>query len=348
MAKGIKWTKSQQKKLSTAVGKFNAKITREIKKNPQLAEYLPTRKSVTELRKNIKSSAELNRTLKEIDRIFRKDALKPVETKRGIKTTNYQIKELKLKINRMNKMREKQRKDLPDDPEYKGILGDIKKNALNPKKVDFDKLTPQGWDAFVRKIEEQSSDRYFPKRMEQYKDNYIKALTNELGPIAAKSGIVEIVKSLSPKEISEAYYSSSLLSITLIYADLEKSYLAQRIKREWLEYLKDKNINPPDTVIVTETGFVDKDKNEFYPYSDGTEMKQNFIKVPGGYVDELTGEFYPNSKQLTFTGDAYIDEKTGEYFEILDETEEYAKIKGGYVDIESGEFFPDPEEDDQE
>lgn len=295
MARSIRWTKNQQQRLSKAVGKFNRKLTMEAKRNPSLKEFLPQRLSVKELKESITTASELKRQEKAIERLFKSGALQPVTTAKGIKTTKYEIDEIKRLTRLANAVRERERKELPDDPEYKGILGSIKDNQLRPKHFDPDTLTELGWKRFVEKIKKQSRDDFLPKKYEQYKRNYLKSLENGWGPLARKSGLYKLVLSLDAATVAKGYYESGYLELKFNYNDFEARVAIAKIRDEWFKYLNNKNIEYVDTIIEMDSGYLDRETSEFFPYADGEE-NQTLVKINGGFVDPNTGEFFEDQK----------------------------------------------------
>ena len=263
----IRWTKQQRQRLSKAVGKYNAKLTRALKQNPELKDYLPARKSVADLRASIQTASDLKREEREIERLFRKGALTPVETTKGVKTTKYEIDRIKRLTDRVNRQRVKDLENVPEDAAYRGVLGAARRNELRPKVFNPDVLTTNGWDKFVELVEHQASPRYKANKMAQYKQNYLKAIENEFGDAGARSGFYQFMENLPDEVIYNGFYEAAQLDLQAIYGVKEIYERIDYIWSRWLRYLDKLGI---------------KVKNDLMPH---------YIEVEGGVVDTTTGEF---------------------------------------------------------
>lgn len=309
MAQNIKWNKNQLNRLSTAVRKFNAKLTREGNKNPDIKEYLPQRKDVSTIKDLIKTRNDLKRFEREVNRLFKPGALTKVESAKGIKTTKYEVDEVKRNIKRINKLRAEERARVPEDPAYRGVLGSVKRNTLNDKPFNFDLINPKNWNSFVGRTQEQASATYFDKKLIQYKQNYLKALDNEFGGMAKKSGIYQLVDNMPLDLIRDSYFNSALLDLQSIYWIQDAGELMYEIMNEWRFWLNNR----------------------------GIEMQNNIDMVDGGYVNKDTGEFFPTDfERKSKTGDD-VD------YSILME-----RVEGGYVNPETGEFFGDETDEEED
>lgn len=109
------WKKSDEKKLSSYVQKFNAKRTREQRKNPNMAAVLPEKLDGQLLRKNIKNRKQLNIYYKQIDR-FMKTELKIVTNSQGFAITNYELNEVRYAVQSENARRRHEQKIIDDIP----------------------------------------------------------------------------------------------------------------------------------------------------------------------------------------------------------------------------------------
>lgn len=214
----IKWRKSDRKKISNTVRQFNAKITRTLKKHPEFAPYLPKKIMVKELTANIKTRKDFNREVNSISRFLKKGAEKPFTSKSGIKTTTWERKEIGYKVAQINRQRtiEKKRANVST---YKGTMGSIQANNLNPKKYNIDKIRPQEWDKFIETVEKQVKSNYNYDKMERYKENYIKGLYNVFG--AKGNKIIRIVENIPPDKFTDLFYNDPVLQLDFIYDPIE-------------------------------------------------------------------------------------------------------------------------------
>lgn len=214
----IKWRESDEKELSKAVRKFNAKRTRLLKQVPELEEFLPPKQSVKTLRESIKTRRDFRNEINSIERFMQKGAEKPIVTAEGVKTTAYEKKELGIKIRAINARRAAERKRANVSTE-KGTMGTIRANNLQPKQVNIDKIKKSDWNKFVESVEKQARDNYSQEKYERYKENFIKGLENAFGESGAE--LVALAEQIDPETLSQMYFDDPILQIDFIYDPLE-------------------------------------------------------------------------------------------------------------------------------
>lgn len=235
----IRWTKNQKEKLRRAVQRFNAKITREIKKNPKAVDYLPQRVSVKDLKEDIGTARDLNVYVKSVDRIFRKGALEPVKNEQGITTTRYALKEASNKVRRLNIRRAYERKVI-GDTRGKGIDRAVEDLALKPKKFNFEKMSKRDWEAFQRNVWKMSRETFVNERDILYKQNYNKALIDNMGAYGEE--LVDLLEDVDSDIIAQARLENPNLNIDFIYDPLEQNAKNEIIYNDWIEYLTDNDL----------------------------------------------------------------------------------------------------------
>ena len=106
----IRWRRSDEQELRRVVKNFNSKLSRIIKKNPEIANYLPDRQSYKDLRESITSRQEFNRHLASLKRFSTKGAENIVVSKTGLKTTAWERKEVGIQVAIINRERTRKRK----------------------------------------------------------------------------------------------------------------------------------------------------------------------------------------------------------------------------------------------
>lgn len=214
----IKWRPTDEKELAKTVRKFNAKRTRLIKQVPELEDFLPAKKSVKEIRNNITTRQDFKREINSIERFMRKGAEKPIVTKEGIKTTQYEKRELQIKVQQINKRRKQELKLLNPSIE-KGNLHTVQELNLAPQKFNLDKMKKADWEGFKRRIDKQSRSSYYNEKYERYKENYMKGIENVFG--IAGEPIIELVKKMTGEQLTEAFYNDVVLEINFIYDPID-------------------------------------------------------------------------------------------------------------------------------
>lgn len=214
----IKWRNKDKTRLSNTVRQFNAKITRMLKKNPELAPYLPERLTVQGLRDKIQTRQDFNREIKSARRFLKPGAETPVTSATGIRTTRWEKREIGIKVGVINQRRNRELKKMNPTTE-KGTMGTIRENNLRPKKYDIDKIKASDWDMFVYGVEKQIMSGYTAQKNELYKQNFIKAVKTAFGSKGTE--IVEMAQSIPADILVELYYNDPVLQVEFIYNPLE-------------------------------------------------------------------------------------------------------------------------------
>lgn len=214
----IKWRNEDKTRLSNTVRQFNAKITRTLKKNPELAPYLPERLTVQGLRDKIQTRQDFNREVKSARRFLKPAAETPVTSATGIRTTRWEKQEVGIKVGVINRRRKRKLKEMNPTTE-KGTMGTIRENNLRPKKYDIDKIKASDWDMFVYGVEKQIMSGYTAQKNKLYKQNFIKAVETAFGSKGTE--IVEMVQSIPADILVELYYNDPVLQVEFIYNPLE-------------------------------------------------------------------------------------------------------------------------------
>lgn len=230
----IKWRKQDKQKVTNTVKQFNSKITRLLKKNPALKPYLPDRINAKELTKNIQTRSDFNREINSISRFLKRGAESPITTDTGLRTTQWQRRELGYKVANINRQRTAERKRA-NVSTFKGTMGSIQKNNLEPKQYDFNKIKPSDWDKFVQNVEKQVKENYFSEKNELYKQNYMTAISNVFNK-EDSARLSAILQNIPAEDLIDLFYSDPVLQIDFVYDPLEASVLAMHIENHLKEY----------------------------------------------------------------------------------------------------------------
>lgn len=220
----IKWRNIDRVTLSKTVQQFNAKLTRTLKRNPELIDILPDRITVKDVRESIQTRDDFNRAIKSYKRFLKKDATKIVSNKQGLRTTKWQRNETQYKVNRINQIRRAERKRANVSTE-KGTMGTILENNLKDKNYNFNTIQPQNWNKIMNQINKMISENYMDDMYVRYQQNYIKAMFNVMPPDMAAT-LQEMVNKFTPEQFTQLYYSNPLLGIDYFYSpeDIQSVY----------------------------------------------------------------------------------------------------------------------------
>lgn len=198
----IKWTKELNKELSRQVKRFNAKVEREAAKHPGMRIVYPQRLTVREAKEQITNLRDYNTFKRSIDRAFEPGALDLKETKGGVTTTNWQIRELKLKVRRINYARAKTLEQIKNVRALPTAYISDYETSLQKKKAAVDKLDMRAWEKFVKSVEKQSKANYKQSVGDARKEGYIRGFINAFGDIPE---ILDEIRSWDWKKFTFAY-----------------------------------------------------------------------------------------------------------------------------------------------
>lgn len=228
----IKWRQEDRNAIARTVAQFNAKLTRTLKAHPEWAPYLPSRLNSKEIQSNIDTRSDFNRTVNSYKRFLRPGAEAPYASATGIHTTNWERREIGIKIGIINRRRARELK-LANVSTFKGTMGSIQENNLRPKKYDINKIKATDWEKFVESVEKQASPNYNRERLELYKENYKNAIFNTFGNDDKAQELLNLIDSLSPEFLFNQYYDDPLLEIGFIYDPLESSLILNTVLDRW-------------------------------------------------------------------------------------------------------------------
>lgn len=231
----IKWRKVDTETIRNLARRVNAKITR-VSKNLDLAPVQPERIKVDELVNELKglSRAEFNRRVKSYNRYMNKGAEKLAVTKAGTVTTQWQLREVQYSIQSINAQARNELKrrniKLSDDK-----MDSIHVNELRPRVNNAQSINPEYWNKYVRSVEKQIKGINDPKRLEQYKLNYLKAVEQELG---TDNKLYRLLVNVPAQQMVDAYYSDpAIFEIGFVYGPKEAEEKIEVLYNNWTDFL---------------------------------------------------------------------------------------------------------------
>lgn len=228
----IKWRNQDRVLLSRTVQQFNAKLTRESKKNPTIIEFLPERLKVADIRQQIQTRKDYNRLIKSYQRFLQKDSTKLVTNNQGYTTTIWNKREIQYKINEINRQRAAERKRA-NVSTYTGTMGSIIANNLKDKKYEFNQINPKNALKQLASIDNMVRSTYIPEKIKLYKENYKQALLNNFQEEDAYN-IINLVDKFSDRQFMDLYYKNPLLGIDYTYSKESYDILVETISSQFL------------------------------------------------------------------------------------------------------------------
>lgn len=228
----IKWRNQDRVLLSRTVQQFNAKLTRESKKNPTIIEFLPERLKVADIRQQIQTRKDYNRLIKSYQRFLKKDSTKLVTNNQGYTTTLWNKREIQYKVNEINRQRAAERKRA-NVSTYTGTMGSIIANNLKDKKYEFNQINPKNALKQLASIDNMVRSTYIPEKIKLYKENYKQALLNNFQEDDAYN-IIRLVDKFSDRQFMDLYYKNPLLGIDYTYSKESYEILVETISSQFL------------------------------------------------------------------------------------------------------------------
>jgi len=242
----IKWRESDAEKLNREIERFNAKIYRTRFNHPELKGVLPDtikKDDKEKMLQEIKTAprSEFKKEINTLARFSRKGAEKPITSKTGNTVTNWEKKEVSLKVAQINRDRTIERKkveqmDATSQGEpiglKRGEMGSERLNALQPKKFNFDKIKGgKEWEKFKAGVMKQTSPKYKEEKLNEYVKNYIEGLTNALDYRA--NDIIDIINLLPPQLVVDTFYKEQEATIDFIYSPEDIELKADILNEIW-------------------------------------------------------------------------------------------------------------------
>ena len=237
----IRWRHSDEQELRRVVKNFNSKLSRIIKKNPEIANYLPDRISYKDLKDSITSRQELNRELNSLKRFSVRGAEKIVVSKQGLKTTAWERKEVGIQVAIINRERTHKRKILENEEATsrgkslnmtRREMNSIRMNELNKKKFDFDKIKKSDWERFKRTVKKQSHPSFQSEADLHLRENYIKGLIEVFGDTDDTKALTEQIMKMSLKDFITKFYKEQEATVDFIYDPIEAERKMKILKED--------------------------------------------------------------------------------------------------------------------
>lgn len=198
----IRWRESDKKELARLAKNFNAKIDYHLKKSPELKEVLPQKVKVRDLKKNIVTRKDLNRTLDKLATFLQRGMEKVITNEKGEKATLFEIEQTKKNVRRLNAQRRAEQKKIDERPVYidgkkaVNVQRMVQEQKYKPIDFDFDKSEKGSFKKFAEYVENKISDShyaieasaYLQTLAETFYANYDDEIAKRLTELAAKVG----------------------------------------------------------------------------------------------------------------------------------------------------------------
>lgn len=221
------WSPQDSQDLQRAINKFNRKLARLEKANPELKGLLPERAKFSFYRSAINNKIDLRREINSLNR-FSKPGAEKLKTigVNNAQVTKWQLEESRRRVKGINKRREErlnyilgQQVTTENQPRnYTRAdmgLSDMKLRQFRPLNITTKAMTQQDVGEKWKTIVSQSSKGYYKKSDYQWRENYIKSLEDNFGSNADE--IIEQIRDMDIEEFKKVMYSDTEAGIEFNY-----------------------------------------------------------------------------------------------------------------------------------
>lgn len=240
----IKWRDSDIKELKRVVRNFNAKIKRLADVNPNIANILPEKVKVRELKDLIATRRDLQRELNTLKRFSKRGAEEIVtisDNEYDLKVTDWQYKEMNRRVaiinrrraNRLERLSQIEAKEGGQPLGYKKIdigMGSLNENELRPLKSFTRSMNRRDLQEKWKFFDQAVQSDYYTKKDIALRENYIKALQQNF----KESDIADVVQEIRSLNLDE--FLDRFEDFELAYPPDEEHYdkYLNKIRATWL------------------------------------------------------------------------------------------------------------------
>lgn len=242
----IRWSKQDNYELTKAVRNFNAKVTRLSKKSPEIANILPEKVSVKDVKALIDTRQDLNREINMLKRFSRRgaEAIVPIDsTEHNLKITRWMKTEMNRRIGLINRRRKKRLMEIEATEMTSGGkklgytrgqlgMGSALKVELEPMKAFY--YTMENYDVKKRwlSILKQSKDDYFNERDFLMRKNFAQSIRDHF-KYEDVSDIADYIENMDIKEFFKVFQAEGgTFEWTYPDAEKEKQY-AEHLRSQY-------------------------------------------------------------------------------------------------------------------
>ena len=224
----IRWREQDLHNLRRAVKRFNAKIDRIARKNPQAKEYLPEKMSVKKISGEVTERKDFNRILKSVDRFMKRGAENLTTLGNGVVVTKYEKRELQYARQSVNARRAAQRRRAG---EISGAgIGTVQFWENQPIK-NLSDVKQENFQNFVDRLKNQVRESSRLQQRDQFLANWTQALFNVFGDNLANQ-ILQETENIDRRKLVDMLSVNPAADIEFIYSAAEGEALAARLIEE--------------------------------------------------------------------------------------------------------------------
>lgn len=206
-----------------------------------LAEYMPDKLVLGEVKKNIASKDDLENFMRSAAHAAEPDAFTFIPTEKGI-TTKLDVIRAKEGVERINIARAKRAEEARKEGKTGGSKAQIKRQNIDP--ISYDPLNKSDKEIkkFLNLAARLDTDADRENKAVLYKENYLQAAEKEMGKAAARA-LEEAIKDIPAEQVYDAVFDDPILQMDFIYFSeyYEPKMFLDRMLARWEQYKDDIN-----------------------------------------------------------------------------------------------------------
>lgn len=168
--------------ISKQVKRYNAKIKRIKEQYPELQGLYNDTMKISDMKKVVRTQRDLDKLTRSIDKLFKKDNIKPIEISPDVYVNKWALSEYTKNVGEVNNLKSKELKILLDTP-FKDTpfsyvqMGGAVGNELRPiQKLPEEYTKISDFTKMFKSVQFRSFSSYSKYRNEMYKENFLKSL----------------------------------------------------------------------------------------------------------------------------------------------------------------------------
>lgn len=168
--------------INRQIKRYNAKTKRIIKDYPELKGLYNETLKLSDMKKVVRTQKDLNKLTKSIDKLFKKENIKPIEISPNVFINKWAIEDYNTNVNAVNKLKAKEldimlKTPFKDTPFSYVQMGGAMGNELRPiQKIPEEYKSIKDFTKMQASVRFRSFNSYSTYRSELYKENFIKSL----------------------------------------------------------------------------------------------------------------------------------------------------------------------------
>lgn len=168
--------------INKQIKRYNAKIKRITKDYPELKGLYNETLKLSDMKKVVRTQKDLNKLTKSIDKLFKKENIKPIEISPNVFINKWAIEDYNTNVKAVNKLKAKELDIMLKTP-FKNTpfsyvqMGGAMGNELRPiQKIPEEYKSIKDFTKMQASVRFRSFNSYSTYRSELYKENFIKSL----------------------------------------------------------------------------------------------------------------------------------------------------------------------------